>query len=166
LTQAEVGTLGNRFTALDSVIDAFRNSLAPLPQQAQAMPSDIRTIFVTHTLAHAAVIQLHSAISRSNPRSQEKSLAAARSVIMLARSVNIQVFGQVNPVLNSLWAKACQAIAAEVNKLRELRGTWAPNVSAGGQADGLTEILESGFALMQMFSVDGQLLGGHRPSRR
>jgi hypothetical protein len=159
-----VGTLGNRFTALDSVIDTFRNSLAPLPQQAQAMPSDIRTIFVTHTLAHAAVIQLHSAISRSNPRSQEKSLAAARSVLMLARSVNIQVFGQVNPVLISLWAKACQAIAAEVNKLRELRGTYAPNVS--GQPDGLTEILESGFSLMQMFSVDGQLLGGHRPSRR
>lgn len=158
MTTAATSAFQARFHSLDSLADSFRESLQPINQLALTTPSAVRTVLVTHSLAHMSIVQLHAFLSEISPHSQQKAVLAAVSVFKLLSAVNLQSFVEVNPILVSIWMRACQILIAELTRLRTLtRSPWTPKVSVMKEGD-LVVVLESGFAALSMFSR----LGGQR----
>lgn len=154
---SEAQSLAASFSSLDNLIDTFRAGLSPLGQIELTYPKALKVAFVTHTLAYTAVIQLHAFFSPANAHSQQKSVAAAEAIFALINEVDLSTFGQVNPILGTLWMRACQVLIGEVARLKALRSAWAPDV-VGGKEEELGETLERAFEAMAMFSVDSPLM--------
>lgn len=82
---------------LDDLIDRFIASLR-LPQDA-VDPDQARILLVTHTLAHAATIQLHSKFRQPDSPVESKDLAAARTAVNLINNVNLAEMPFLDPIL-------------------------------------------------------------------
>ncbi|KAJ7595951.1 Zn(2)-Cys(6) binuclear cluster domain-containing protein [Mycena floridula] len=147
MSRSDTAALQRQFSALDTLIESFGRSLPGLDQAAATMPQALRTIFLSHSLAHMAVVSLHSAISAMNTHSQQKAASSAESVLKLISLVNIQSLGQVSPIFVPLWTRACQVLVAETSRLRSSASN-APTT----RENQLVSIVEHGFRAIAMFS--------------
>ncbi|KAJ7447226.1 hypothetical protein FB451DRAFT_782159 [Mycena latifolia] len=91
------------FDALDTRIGAFHGKLAPAPAPTP------RALLVGRSMAHAAVLQLHSTFARApinDPTSKQKCLTAAKSILTLAAGIDARECAFINPVVGAIWVAA------------------------------------------------------------
>lgn len=86
------------FNALDTFIVHFQQVMPPF-DAAVATSVMTRTVFVTHSLAYAATIQLHSILARGSSASKDKCLFSASMLAGLIRRVNLRDFKRINPIM-------------------------------------------------------------------
>lgn len=150
--------LADQFSSLDALIESFKVVLPSMGQVEMTMPMSVRLAFVTHTLVHVSVIQLHSGLAGTNVHSQQRTLAAAEAVFDIITSTgNLQSFGQINPIVGTLWTRAAQVIVGEISRMRALRATWG-GLPTDKERE-LADVLERGLAAMAWFAGDSQLMG-------
>lgn len=87
------------FAALNESIIRFVSDLPPISQLEMTLPTVIRTIFVTHTLAHSACLRLHSIFAGTDENSRDKCITSALAIMGLARDVDLQSFQHINPIV-------------------------------------------------------------------
>ncbi|KAG5637490.1 hypothetical protein H0H81_004413, partial [Sphagnurus paluster] len=94
-------TLGftESFATLALCIDRFVVALPNIVQLEMALPDAIRTIFVTHTLAHAASLRLHAIFSETNEPSRAKCLTSALTIVDLIKDIDLQKFQFMNRII-------------------------------------------------------------------
>jgi len=154
----EANRFAQAFNSLDNLIDTFRLSLFPIDQTHASSPL-FSTVLLTHTLTHAATIQLHGAFVNDNPRSRTKSLSAAEACVTLLRQVDISNVAQINPLFGSLWTNVCRVFIEELQYRRSVRSGWAGGVANETRQEGELEgMLEKVFATMAVFSLDSPLM--------
>lgn len=95
----EAAIFTSSFSALNETIIRFVTDLPPISQLEMTLPAVIRTIFVTHTLAHSASLRLHTIFSEVDEHSKEKCLASALNIMGLIQNVDLQNFQHVNPIV-------------------------------------------------------------------
>ncbi|KAI0694279.1 hypothetical protein BC835DRAFT_1415426 [Cytidiella melzeri] len=113
----------DNFRALEATIARFLTTLLPLHQVATTMPDDKYTLFMIHTLAHAAMIHLHQPFIADDPLSREKSLRAARSVALVTKHLMDLDFDYLDPLIGHCWMSAARVFAFE---LAQMRTAWPP----------------------------------------
>lgn len=87
------------FRTHEITIGRFLTTLLPVHQLDAALPADRRAYVVVHTVAHAAVIELHQRFARTDPTSFEKCLRAARAALALVKHVADTDFEFLDPVI-------------------------------------------------------------------
>lgn len=86
------------FTNLNSVINNMATVL-PSFSDPNHSRSQVRRLIVIHTLCRVATIILHGIFGQRDPSSHAQVLAAAETVAMLLRSVNLSDFPFVDPIM-------------------------------------------------------------------
>ncbi|KAJ7696724.1 hypothetical protein B0H17DRAFT_909120, partial [Mycena rosella] len=89
----EYNQFSNAFSILDIRIHDFHNNLATAPAP------NSRALVFGHSIAHAAVIQLHRPFTRMNPISKQKCSAAAKSILILVTDAALRASVFINPVM-------------------------------------------------------------------
>lgn len=94
----------DNFRAFESTITRFITTLLPLHQLAATMPDDKYTLYMIHSLAQTAMIRLHQPFITEDQVSREKSLRAARSVVMVTKHITESDFDFLDPLLGVSFA--------------------------------------------------------------
>ncbi|KAH8835882.1 hypothetical protein DL96DRAFT_1732962 [Flagelloscypha sp. PMI_526] len=97
------GTFPADFNRLDRLIQRFRDTLPPVEQFSLIPQSAIRIMLFSHSLAHAACIELHSVFMVTDPVSLEKSLAASGAMYALICEIDLQSKLHVGALQADLW---------------------------------------------------------------
>jgi hypothetical protein len=87
------------FAALNESINRFIAALPPISQLEMTLPAVIRTIFVTHTLAHSACLCLHAIFADADEHSRDKCTVSALAITGLVGDVDLQNFQFINPII-------------------------------------------------------------------
>lgn len=87
------------FRAFENTIVRFTTTLLPLHQLAAAMPNDKYTLYMIHSLAHAAMMRLHQPFIADDQVSREKSMRAARSVVIVTKHIADADFDFLDPLI-------------------------------------------------------------------
>jgi hypothetical protein len=106
---AQVQNYHAAFENLMHLIDSFQRTLPPL---SRLTPTDgpARTIMLSHALVYGAIIRVHSQFSE--PSSRQECLSAARSMLRLSGSVNVQEIGCLNPIMGVRIYQPCMRLAS------------------------------------------------------
>jgi hypothetical protein len=93
------------FENLMHLVDSFQRTLPPI---SRLNPSDApaRTIILSHALLYGAIIRVHSQFA-SELSSRQECLSAARSMLRLSGSVNMQEIGCLNPIMGVRIYRSC-----------------------------------------------------------
>ncbi|KAF9466556.1 hypothetical protein BDZ94DRAFT_177029 [Collybia nuda] len=150
----EAAVFTSSFTSLNGSITRFIADLPPISQLEMTLPAVIRTIFVTHTLAHSACLHLHAIFAESDSRSRDKCVASALAIMGLIGDVDLQSFQHINPILGALWMAACQFLIDEIFRLKTLRSIWGPEGPSEEKENRSVTALERGFGALAMFSLE------------
>jgi hypothetical protein len=94
--QREREAFNASFHSIDNLIEGFRTWIPDLPQSG-ANTANTRTLLLTHSLANAATIKLHSSFSYADPVSNQKCVKAATDMVTHNR-VDLRSLGTVNSV--------------------------------------------------------------------
>lgn len=94
-----LGNPAQDFHNLEATIARFVSTLLPAHQLGAALPDeDRRSHIITHTLAHAAFIQLHLRFAREGDnQSTEKCVRSARSAAQLVRHLVDSDYDYLDP---------------------------------------------------------------------
>lgn len=95
----EAAIFTSSFAALNGSITRFVVDLPPISQLEMTLPAAIRTIFITHTLAHSASLRLHMIFADADDHSREKCVASAVEIMTLVQNVDLQNFQYINPIV-------------------------------------------------------------------
>ncbi|KAJ7114453.1 hypothetical protein C8R44DRAFT_881292 [Mycena epipterygia] len=131
------------FWALDRIIDTFNPSLPSI---------NCKAMLVVHTLAHGAMIQLHSPFAKESMASRAKTLAAARSIAAILAQTDVPNVELIDPVLALLWASTCLVIIAEIDHQQNQGGANQPD------SESLEKSLDVVVAAMQHFAPHCRLM--------
>ncbi|KAI9000431.1 hypothetical protein BD414DRAFT_511159 [Trametes punicea] len=96
-----------RFVALDGLIDSFISSLPPIDRSGTAEAA--LTLLVTHTLAHAATIQLRSNFKGHDRMNDGKDFLAAQAAALALEHVSL-TSRLADPILAILWTAVCRVL--------------------------------------------------------
>ncbi|KAJ6624151.1 hypothetical protein B0H10DRAFT_1908605 [Mycena sp. CBHHK59/15] len=142
------------FSALDKLIDNLRAALIPPHRISHPTPAMTRTLVVAHSIAHAAMIQLHAVpAQRGDAAAKHNRLLAARAVLDIVAAIPLQHFAYINPIMGTVWLAACQTVVDEMRTLKALRTTWP-----GEEEAGLTALLSRAMTAITTFSATCPLL--------
>ena len=109
------------FGSLEKRIDGFIGSQLPPMDVLEPNSRDFGAALLTHTLAYASSIQLHSPFVDRDPRSMTKSVAAAEASVGLLRRAKDADY--LPPIMGVLWGNVGRVLAKEASRLRRsLRG--------------------------------------------
>ncbi|KAJ6601128.1 hypothetical protein DFH09DRAFT_1126923 [Mycena vulgaris] len=147
LSPQESEEFSNGFKTLDLRIHEFHSNFectAPAPNP--------RALVVAHSIAYAAVIQLHGTFAQTDPRSKQKCLAAAKSILTLVAGADLRGSAFINPVVSAMWVAACDVAIDEIAGLRAMRPTWAPDVPTADEA-ALARLFDSAVEGMRQFEA-------------
>lgn len=95
----EAAIFTSSFSALNESIIRFVTDLPPISQLEMTLPTAIRTIFVTHTLAHSACLRLHSIFAGADEHSRDKCITSALAIMGLVGDVDLQNFQHISPIV-------------------------------------------------------------------
>ncbi|KAK1230850.1 hypothetical protein PQX77_006048 [Marasmius sp. AFHP31] len=131
MTSAERQRSFQLFGSLDGLIDTFIGSRLPPIGRLEPTSRVFGAALLTHTLAYASSMQLHSPFIDRDPSSMAKSLAAAEASVSLLRRANGAEF--MPPVMAMLWVNVGRVILKEVARLRRSnRGNRRHGGNGGG----------------------------------
>lgn len=109
------------FRAFDSTVARFISTLLPVHQVAATMPDDKYTLFLVHSLAHTSMVRLHQPFMGDDQLSREKSVRAARSVVLVAKHLAEGDFDYLDPLIGQCWLTASRVLAFE---LAQMQASW------------------------------------------
>lgn len=119
--------------------------------------STTKAVLLTHALADAALIKLHSSFAYTYTSSQQVCLTAARNIVNLG-GVDIHHVGRVNPIMGTLWAIACTVLIDEISRSRTTpthtspTGAWPAGAAVEGDEEELVEKLKRGLDALSSIS--------------
>lgn len=116
-------SFSDNFRMCEHAITRFTTTLLPLHQVGAAIPDDKFALIVIHSLAHAAMICLHSPFMQDNNISRQKCVRSARSVIMVTKHIAEADFDYLDPILGPCWLSAAKVLELEVVRLQ---ASWPP----------------------------------------
>ncbi|KAL0577822.1 hypothetical protein V5O48_004150, partial [Marasmius crinis-equi] len=129
------------FSSLDNLIDSFIDSRLPPMDGLDPTSRVFGAALLSHTLAYAACIQLHSPFVDRDPSSMAKSLAAAEASVALLRRASSASF--VSPIMAMLWVSAGRVILKELARLRRSRRGAGGNEREGELLRELERLIEA-----------------------
>ncbi|KAL0959694.1 hypothetical protein HGRIS_011389 [Hohenbuehelia grisea] len=91
--------LDHAFSLLDGLIENLKTHIVSVDQALQSSTPPLPIVVLTHTLAHAAMIQLHSPFTAANAPSHGKSLTAAEFIVYIANHDAVRALGYVDPII-------------------------------------------------------------------
>ncbi|KAF7315818.1 Zn(2)-C6 fungal-type domain-containing protein [Mycena indigotica] len=105
---------------LDAMLANFTASL-PLPTSFSHITATMgRALVVAHSIAHAAIIELHR--HRERPESRRKSVTAAQMLLnILTATTTVLPGGSINPVMGTVWRLACRVLMDELSEMSATR---------------------------------------------
>ncbi|KAG5647370.1 hypothetical protein DXG03_000438 [Asterophora parasitica] len=154
----EAARFTESFAPLGDCMVRFITALSNIITLEMTLLESIRSIFVTHTLAHTASLRLNAILADAKEQSRDKCLAAALAIVGLTKEVDIQDFQQINPIIGTFWVSACQFLIGEVSRLRTLRPIWGTESMSDEKEKELFAALEQCFGAMVIFSLDCPLI--------
>ncbi|KAJ7729093.1 hypothetical protein DFH07DRAFT_850519 [Mycena maculata] len=123
MSRQESAKFSGDFDVLDTRINDFRTRIACIGPSLHA--SADHQLLVGNSIAHAAVIQLHSTFAQTNPESKQKCIAAAKCILCLIARANLRNLAFINPIISSIWVTACEVVVAEIAASKGARPAWA-----------------------------------------
>ncbi|KAJ7485630.1 hypothetical protein FB451DRAFT_1168867 [Mycena latifolia] len=118
MSPPETDAFFKSFSELNQRIKKFRDRLPSPNSIASSTAATKPRIIMTHSVAHAATIQLNHPFVAVNPQCRELCLAACRSIIGIIRAGSLRNVGYINPILGSIWSATGQVIVEEIRRLR------------------------------------------------
>jgi hypothetical protein len=156
------------FVALDRLVAKFQHYLIHMGQFQGLTPHGTRDLFVTHSLAYAASIQLHRKFASQNANSNRKCLAAASAVVMILDNTDLSGAVDINPIMGvreviplyifvhtnpqMLLTGICEVIITEITRLRRHHGHQSPGFPVRDEAQ-LIAAIQTVMATMAMFAA-------------
>ncbi|KAI0078725.1 hypothetical protein K474DRAFT_1660123 [Panus rudis PR-1116 ss-1] len=134
--------------AFDKCLDRFTRHL-PTPERIN--PEILHVVLLGHSLAHAAIIQLHFPFADRSSTSRSRCLAAANSIIRLLHVLPVRQLPYVNPTLATIWANAAQVLVNGVISLRSMQSAIASSGALPGE-DVLLSALAQVIQAMEHFA--------------
>ncbi|KAI0775118.1 hypothetical protein BD413DRAFT_653678 [Trametes elegans] len=104
-----------RFVAMDGIIDRFIATLPPIERSGN--PDVALTLLATHTLAHAATIQLRSNFKGNERMNDGKAFPAAQAAIRALDACAGAPSHFVDPILAILWTAVSRVLIGEILRL-------------------------------------------------
>ncbi|KAH7908226.1 hypothetical protein BJ138DRAFT_1091644 [Hygrophoropsis aurantiaca] len=136
-----------QFTTLDNLIDRFLSLLPPIDHaENRSSSSNYRRLLAIHTFSAISTIQLHHIFRSSHAPSNEKSIAAARTIASVLDKVNTRGLGYFNPAMATSWVAATFVLNGELTRLKAIKASWATvglNGAPGGEVSEGEAELES-----------------------
>lgn len=100
MTTADPSNQSAGLQLTDSLIDKFLMSLPPMDSTiAQHRPEIVRSIAITHCLAHVSMVQLHYGYLETDLKSAAKCMGAAKAVLAAISAVPAGDLVHTDPVL-------------------------------------------------------------------
>jgi hypothetical protein len=152
------------FQGLNGLIDHFMSTLTPISPETAMSPALLCQTTLTHTLAYASSIHLHSPFAATDARSSTKLLSAAELAVgllphvdtLLANSENSPV---INPIFGALWLLIGKVLVDELRRLRSLR-----RLSSGARSNTIFGMLEGLKRTMEMAGRSSPFIGVYATS--
>ncbi|KAJ3786042.1 hypothetical protein GGU11DRAFT_772828 [Lentinula aff. detonsa] len=110
---AEATRFQQTFNNLDKAINNIATILPSLTDH-NLPRNTIRRLLIVHTLCRVASILLHGIFEQQDPASQAQVIIAADSVVMLLRSVNLNDFPFIDPIMGHLWMNTINIYIKEI----------------------------------------------------
>lgn len=111
LTEIPVpNSFSDNFRMCENAITRFTTTLLPLHQVGASIPDDKFALIVIHSLAHAAMICLHSPFMQDNNVSRQKCVRSARSVILVTKHIAEADFDYLDPILGVRCSCSCSLV--------------------------------------------------------
>ncbi|KAF8589685.1 hypothetical protein K439DRAFT_1404641 [Ramaria rubella] len=107
------------FQTIDAAISRLyvnvpRVSTDPLPKPGSPESRVDTSIFVIHSLLHAATIQLHSPFAFKDAASQQKSVAVATLAASLIHDLDLADYAFLDPIMGTCWTSVAEALMREL----------------------------------------------------
>ncbi|KAI0319005.1 hypothetical protein OF83DRAFT_1055743 [Amylostereum chailletii] len=141
--------------SLETTITRFAASLLPLHQLNAVRSTDKHTLLAVHTLAQAALIQLHYRHGATDALRHETSLHAAKACVFVIRHIGDADFDYLDPVMGSCWAAAASVFVRETSRVE----AWAAVTSSESRVHVGTIL-----AAMSKLSLRFPLIGESAPA--
>jgi hypothetical protein len=106
---------------LEHSIALFLSTLIPPSQLDSVLPEDKHILIATHTLAHAAIIQLLRSFAQDDVNSFSKCLHAARSSVAIIKHTSDGDFAFLDPIIGPCWWSVAEIL---IRQLDTLETTW------------------------------------------
>ncbi|KAF7339095.1 Transcriptional activator protein acu-15 [Mycena venus] len=141
------------FNSLDVILEQFMLSI-PLALELRGVESK-RSLLVTQTLTHAAIIRLHAHRIHTSEVSRSKYMTAARAVVHIINSTNFSDWPQIDPILGILWTTVCEVFIGELSSME----SFGVVGRLTQQHQDLTSCLETILSTMRLFASRSPLIG-------
>ncbi|GJE89983.1 fungal specific transcription factor domain-containing protein [Phanerochaete sordida] len=106
------------FRAFDSTISRFISTLPLLHA-----PDNKYTMLLVHSLAHTSMVRLHQPFIADDQMSRDKSLRAARSVVVVVKHIAEADYDYLDPLIGTCWMTASRVLAFEI---AQMQASWPP----------------------------------------
>ncbi|KAG1806069.1 uncharacterized protein BJ212DRAFT_1485989 [Suillus subaureus] len=103
------------FQTLEHTIAHFIPTLIPVHQLDATVPDEKHAYIVTHTLAHAAMINLYYPFGAEDPISYDKCLRAARCLVSIIKHIADADYEFLDPIIGPCWTCAVDTLIRELN---------------------------------------------------
>jgi hypothetical protein len=103
------------FQTLEHTIAHFIPTLIPVHQLDATVPDEKHAYIVTHTLAHAAMINLYYPFGAEDPVSYDKCLRAARCLVSIIKHIADADYEFLDPIIGPCWTCAVDTLIRELN---------------------------------------------------
>ncbi|KAJ7187400.1 Zn(2)-Cys(6) binuclear cluster domain-containing protein [Mycena filopes] len=149
------------FDSLDLLLCQFEASLPPIGSEllSAAAETPKRSLLVTQTLTHAAIIRLHAHRIHSSEVSRGKYMTAARAVVHIINSTDFASKPRhVDPILGILWSTVSEVFVAELSGMRSVGYGGGVGRRMSQQHQDLVSCLETVQSTMRVFSGSSPLI--------
>ncbi|KAG1844338.1 hypothetical protein DFJ58DRAFT_29242 [Suillus subalutaceus] len=108
-------TFTDDFQTLEHTIARFIPTLIPVHQLDATVPDEKHAYIATHTLAHAAMINLYYPFGADDPISYDKCLRAARCLVSIIKHIADADYEFLDPIIGPCWTCAMDTLIRELN---------------------------------------------------
>ncbi|KAJ7708087.1 hypothetical protein B0H17DRAFT_1031701 [Mycena rosella] len=106
------------FDSLDAILEQFALGVPVGIELTGSCVAPKRSLVVTQTLTHAAIIRLHAHRIHTSDISRAKYLAAARAVVDIVNNADFAQWRHIDPIMGILWTTICDVFVAELSTMQ------------------------------------------------
>ncbi|KAJ6542536.1 Zn(2)-Cys(6) binuclear cluster domain-containing protein [Mycena vulgaris] len=142
------------FDSLDVILEQFAFSVPVGIELVGCAGGPKRSLVVTQTLTHAAIIRLHAHRIHTSDASRSKYLAAARAVVHVINDANLSQWRHIDPIMGILWTTVCEVFIAELSSMQ----SFGVVGRLTQQHQDISACLETVLSTMRMFAPTSPLI--------
>ncbi|KAJ7643890.1 Zn(2)-Cys(6) binuclear cluster domain-containing protein [Roridomyces roridus] len=153
----QLAQLEASFNAIDALIEGFKLALPAVQGGLQSL--DAREMFVIHSLAHVATIQLHNPFADEVEASRARALDAARAIVRNLGQVVVNNLVYIDPIMGPLFMATCHVFVAEVMRCRRRRLVGTMDLTSLAQEEqSAKDAFDTILAAMNLFAANCRLM--------